>query len=117
LVLFGSRVVTSHRGQQPQEVRAGPVANVEAAVRELRASLRGQLIRPGDQSYDEARKALNAMIDRRPALIARCAGAADAIAAVRFAQENRVVVSVKGGAHNFPGNSLCDGGLVIDFSR
>jgi FAD/FMN-containing dehydrogenase len=87
-----------------------------AAVRELQASLRGQLIQPGDPSYDAARQVFNAMIDRRPALIARCAGAADAIAAVRFAREHRILVSVKGGAHNFPGNSVCDGGLVIDFS-
>ena len=88
----------------------------EAEVEAFKASLRGQLIRPGDGDYDEARKLWNAMIDRRPALMARCAGAADVIAAVNFAREHDLVLSVRGGGHNVAGISLCDGGLTIDFS-
>jgi FAD/FMN-containing dehydrogenase len=88
----------------------------EAAIAGLRAAMRGRLLRPGDAGYDDARKLWNAMIDRHPGLIARCAGAADVVACVDFARENNVLVSVKGGGHNVPGVSVCDGGLVIDCS-
>ena len=88
----------------------------EAVVQELKASLRGQLIRPGDDAYEEARKVWNGMFDRRPALIARCAGTADVMSAVNFARDNRLQVAVRGGGHSFPGHSVCDGGLVIDLS-
>jgi hypothetical protein len=88
----------------------------EAAVQELRASLRGPLLRLGDQGYDEARKVWNGMIARRPALIARCAGAADAIAAVKFARTHEVLMSVRGGGHNTPGIAVCEGGLMIDLA-
>ena len=81
---------------------------------ELKAGLRGQLVSPGDEGYDRARKLWNGMFDRRPALIARCAGAADVIRAVSFARDNRLAVAVRGGGHSFPGHSVCDGGLVID---
>jgi FAD/FMN-containing dehydrogenase len=84
------------------------------AVKELKNSLRGPLLSPSEGSYDEARKVWNGMIDRRPALIARCAGVADVIAAVRFARAHRVLASVRGGGHNAPGNAVCDGGLMID---
>ena len=83
---------------------------------ELKAGLRGQLLSPGDEGYDRARKLWNGMFDRRPALIARCAGAADVIRAVSFARDNRLAVAVRGGGHSFPGHSVCDGGLVIDLS-
>ena len=83
---------------------------------EFKAGLRGQLLSPGDESYDRARKLWNGMFDRRPALIARCAGAADVIRAVSFARDNRLAVAVRGGGHSFPGHSVCDGGLVIDLS-
>lgn len=89
----------------------------EATVEGLRASLRGALICPGDADYDEARKVWNANVDKRPALIARCAGTADVISAVNFARTNDVLVSVRGGGHNIPGNCVCNGGLVIDLSR
>lgn len=70
---------------------------VESAVQHFRSSLRGQSFCPGDSGYDEARTIPNAMIDRRPAVIARCAGAADVIACVRFAREHHILVSVRGG--------------------
>jgi FAD/FMN-containing dehydrogenase len=76
----------------------------------------GELVRPADPSYDEHRRIWNGSIDRRPALIARCAGVADVIAAVRFARETGLQVAVRGGGHSFPGLSVCDGGIVIDLS-
>jgi len=88
----------------------------EAVVRGFAESLRGRLARPGDDGYDAARKVWNGMIDRRPALIARCAGPADVIAAMRFAREHGLLVSVKGGGHNITGNAVCEGGLMIDLS-
>jgi FAD/FMN-containing dehydrogenase len=88
----------------------------EAAVEELRASLRGELLCPSDMEYNEARKIWNGMFDRRPALIARCAGTADVMSAVNFARDNRLQVAVRGGGHSIPGHSVCDGGLVIDLS-
>jgi FAD binding domain/Berberine and berberine like len=88
----------------------------ESAYAELESSFRGELVRPGDPSYDERRKIWNGSIDRFPALIARCAGVADVIAAVRFARRTGLVVAVRGGGHSFPGLSVCDGGIVIDLS-
>jgi hypothetical protein len=89
----------------------------EAAVQALAATMRGPLIRPGDPSYDEARKVYNAMIDKHPALIAQCVDVADVIAAVDFARDHGVLVAVRGGGHNGPGLGTVDGGLVIDLSR
>jgi FAD/FMN-containing dehydrogenase len=83
---------------------------------EFKAGLRGQLLSPGDDGYDRARRLWNGMFDRQPALIARCAGAADVIRAVNFARDNQLAVAVRGGGHSFPGHSVCDGGLVIDLS-
>ena len=88
----------------------------EATVQGFAAGLRGPLLRPGDNGYDEARKVWNGMIDRRPALIARCTGVADVIAAVRFARDHELLVSVRGGGHNITGNAVCEGGLMIDLS-
>jgi hypothetical protein len=88
----------------------------ESAIQKLKESLRGQILLPGDQTYDAARKLPNALIDRRPALIARCAGAADVITCVRFARDHDVLVAVRGGGHSVAGKSVCDGGLVIDLS-
>ena len=82
----------------------------------LRSSLRGQLIDASSESYNQARSVWNALIDRRPALIARCAGAADVIAAVNFAREHGILTAIRGGGHNVAGNSVCDDGLVIDLS-
>ena len=88
----------------------------QAAWGELEAVFAGQLIRSSDPTYDEHRKIWNGSIDRRPALIARCAGVADVVAAVRFAQRSGLVVAVRSGGHSWPGLSLCDGGVVIDLS-
>jgi len=87
-----------------------------AAIEAFRAGLRGQLITPADEGYDAARAVWNAMIDKRPALIARCAGAADVIQAVNFARSHALLLSVRGGGHNVAGNAVCDGGLMIDLS-
>jgi FAD/FMN-containing dehydrogenase len=89
----------------------------EAAENELGVSLRGHLIRPADPEYDDARKVYNAMIDRRPALIAKCSDVADVIACVNFARENRLTLSIRGGGHNAGGLGVCDDGLVADLSR
>jgi FAD/FMN-containing dehydrogenase len=87
-----------------------------AAVDEFRASLRGALLLPAEPGYDDARRVWNGMIDRRPALIARCRGAADVIAAVNFARTHALLVAVRGGGHNVAGNAVCSGGLMIDLS-
>jgi FAD/FMN-containing dehydrogenase len=88
----------------------------ESAMQKFRESLRGQSLCPGEQAYDAVRAIPNAMIDRRPAIIARCTGTADVIACVRFAREHDVLVSVRGGGHSVAGKSVCDGGLMIDLS-
>ncbi len=86
------------------------------AVQDFRACLRGELLCPGDEGYDAARKVFNAMIDRRPAMIARCAGAADVVSAVNFARSYDLPVAVRGGGHSVAGKAVCDGGLMIDLS-
>ena len=83
----------------------------------LRGGFRGELLAAGDPGYDEARALWNAMIDRRPALIARCTGTADVVQAVRFAADNDLLSSVRGGGHNIAGLAVCEGGLMIDMSR
>ena len=83
---------------------------------EFRAALRGRLIQASDPEYDASRTIWNAMIDRRPALIVRCAGAADVLAAVNFARDKRMPLAIRGGGHNIAGSALCDDGLVIDLS-
>ena len=93
-----------------------PPALGEATLRELRESLRGELVLPSDSAYDEARSVWNGMIDRRPALIAQCTGTSDVIAAIGFARSEGLDVAVRGGSHNVAGNATCDGGVVIDLS-
>jgi FAD/FMN-containing dehydrogenase len=88
----------------------------DSQVDKLAAGLAGALLRPTDGGYDTARKVWNGMVDKRPALIARCAGAEDVIACVRFARDRDLLVSVRGGGHNYAGKSVCDGGLMIDLS-
>ena len=86
----------------------------DSVVAKFSAGLRGELLRPDDDGYDGARKVWNGMVDKRPALIARCAGTPDVVACVRFAREHDLLVSVRGGGHNYAGKSVCDGGLMID---
>jgi FAD/FMN-containing dehydrogenase len=74
----------------------------------------GELLRDGDPGYDESRRVFNAAIDRRPALVARCSGVADVIAAVAFAREQGLPISVRGGGHSVAGHAVVDGGVVID---
>jgi len=88
----------------------------QAMVEALRASLRGEVIERGHPAYDQARRVWNGLIDRRPALIARCAGTADVVEAVRIAREHRPVISIRGGGHQVAGSAVCDDGLVIDLS-
>src|ERR1700745_903257 len=87
-----------------------------AAIEKFRTGLRGRRLLRGDDGYDAARKIYNAMIEHRPAIIARCAGVADVIAAVNFARNDGLWWSVRGGGHNVSGNAVCDGGLMIDLS-
>ena len=102
---------------QQQSVATGRLTLDEVAVQDFTASLRGEVLRPTDEGYDEARTIHNGMIDRRPTLIARCAGVADVMTSVRFARAQQLLVSVRCGGHNVAGFSVCDGGLMIDLSR
>ena len=87
------------------------------AIQGFVAGVRGAVLRAGDQGYDDARAIWNGLIDRRPALIVRCTGAADVVDAVNFAREQNLLLSVKGGGHNVAGNAVNDGGVVIDLSQ
>lgn len=98
------------------EKAGAPTAPDDAAIQKLKASLRGKLIRPDDNDYDTTRRIFNGRVDKRPALIARCAGAADVIASVNFAREHGMVVSVRSGGHGSTGAAVCEGGLMIDLS-
>ena len=86
------------------------------SVEGFQAGLRGDLLRPDDPRYETARKVYNGMIDRRPALIVRCANVADVIASVRFGRETGMLTAIRGGGHNAGGLGVCDDGLVIDLS-
>jgi FAD binding domain/Berberine and berberine like len=88
-----------------------------SAVETLGAQIRGDVITPGDATYEAARRVNNGMIDRRPSLIVRCVDAADVVACVNMARENRLPLAVRGGGHNVAGLGTCDGGLVVDLSR
>ena len=92
------------------------VALDRKATDDLKTRLRGALLRPGDGGYDDARSVWNAMIDRRPALIAQCRGTPDVMACVNFAREQKIPISIKGGGHNIAGLAVCDGGLMVDMS-
>ena len=89
----------------------------EDHIQQFRTTFRGELIRPGEEGYENARKIWNASVDKHPGIVARCLGVADVVAAVNFARENELLVAVRGGGHNVGGRALCDGGLVIDLSR
>jgi FAD/FMN-containing dehydrogenase len=86
-------------------------------LQEFRAAFRGSLIFAGDPAYEAERSVWNAMIDRRPALIAQATGTADIVAAVRFAGQHQLLLSLRGGGHNIAGLAVCEGGLMLDLSR
>ncbi|MGH8839530.1 MAG: FAD-dependent oxidoreductase [Jiangellaceae bacterium] len=88
----------------------------QRALSELAARFRGELVLPADAAYEDRRRVWNGSINRYPALIARCAGVADVIGAVRFGHRTGLTVAVRSGGHSFPGLSVCDGGLVVDLS-
>ena len=88
----------------------------EETIENLKSKVKGQIVLPSDPSYDEVRQIWNAMIDRRPALIVRCAEASDVPHAISFARENELEISIRGAGHNIAGNALCDNGIMIDFS-
>jgi FAD/FMN-containing dehydrogenase len=116
-------IAASESSTQPgsTDLRAVKLSGAEttierAAVRDLRASLKGTLLAPGEDGYEAARHVWNGMIDKHPALIARCTETADVVRAVTFARERELLLAVRGGGHSFPGYSTCNGGLVIDLS-
>jgi FAD/FMN-containing dehydrogenase len=86
-------------------------------IEELKRGFKGEVLLPGDGAYDSARKIWNAMVDKHPAVIARCATTSDVVRGVTFARESGLLLAVRGGGHNIAGNAICDDGLVIDLSR
>ena len=86
-------------------------------IEELKDGFAGEIVVPGDAAYDDARRIWNAMIDKRPAVVARCAGTADVVRAVAFAKAMGLPLAVRGGGHHIAGNAVCDGGIVVDLSR
>ncbi len=89
----------------------------EGAIQKLVASVRGELLRPGDEGYESARRVWNRKQDKHPGMIVRCAGVADVICAIDFARTHGLLVAVRGGGHSYAGHAICDGGIVIDLSR
>ena len=86
-------------------------------ITELASGFEGEILRPGDDAYDGARQIWNAMVDKHPAVIARCASVSDVVRAVNFARETGLLLAVRGGGHNIAGSALCDGGIVVDLSK
>ena len=88
----------------------------EAAIRRLSSGARRESVRPEDDGYDATREVFNGMVDRRPALIVRCAGVADVVRGVEFARSHDPPLSIRGGGHSVAGKAVCDGGLMLDLS-
>src|SRR5207253_8968647 len=102
-----------HRHKSFREERMTASAS---AIEHFRSGLSGAVLRPEDDGYEGARRIWNAMIDKRPALIARCRTVSDIVSCVHFARDHGLPLSVRGGGHNVAGNAVCDGGLMIDLS-
>ncbi len=111
-----STEASDHPAMDAADGRAlrAPMRLDRAALADLRRSFRGKLIDPAGPGYDRHRRVWNGSIDRYPALIARCAGPPDVVAAIAFARRTGLPLAVRGGGHSFPGLSVCDGGVVID---
>lgn len=115
------RLLAQGAGGRARDLQATLLAGGQGTVRgseveDLRSRLRGALLLPGESGYDDARRIWNGAFDRRPALIARCAGAADVREAVTFGREHGLLMAVRGGGHSLSGQSVCDGGLMIDLA-
>ena len=96
----------------------GSVPNVEGKkIEGLKSGFKGVVVLPGDSGYEDARKIWNGMIDKRPAIIARCTSTADVVRAVNFARDNGLLLAIRSGGHNIAGNAMCDDGIVIDLSQ
>ena len=112
-----STMTTSTLANLSIRTNDGGSATVPAeALEALRGALRGTFCLPGDPAFETARTVWNAMIDRRPALIVRAAGAADVIRTVNLAREHKLLLSVRGGGHNIAGSAVCEGGLMLDLT-
>src|SRR5512145_2660046 len=113
--IWREAIPSAHQG--PRRLRSeGRTPMQDTEIADFKTGLRGQVIEPKDEGYDEARALYNGMIDKRPRLIARCADIADVIAAVNFGRDSHLLVAIRGGGHNGPGLGSCDDGLVIDLS-
>src|SRR5215510_4922810 len=93
------------------------ITSVAGAAAELASTFGGQLLKPADMGYDDARKVHNGLIDKRPALIARCRGVADVVDAINLTRRLGLEVAVRGGGHNVAGRATIDGGVMIDLSQ
>lgn len=94
------------------------MTNLQATkIEDLKGKFRGEVLLPGDDAYEDARKIWNAMIDKHPALIVRCTTTSDIVLAVNFARDNGLLLAVRGGGHNIAGSAMCDDGIVIDLSQ
>ncbi len=114
---FSRRARAAIPDELPVLSRTGkPVLLKRAEVSELASSMRGPLLLAGDTGYEQARRIWNGAFDRKPAAIARCAGAADVVRAVQFAATHDLLVAVRGGGHSLPGHSVCEGGFMIDLA-
>jgi len=113
-ILMGALRLEDNARTEPSLTESGLQAS---DVAQLRQTLRGDLVVPGDPGYDQARRVWNGMVDRKPAAVIYCAGPDDVIKAVNFARSRNLLVAVRGGGHNVAGSSVCDAGVVIDVSR
>jgi FAD/FMN-containing dehydrogenase len=94
------------------------MVNLQAnKLKALKDGFKGEILLPGDSAYESARKIWNAMIDKHPAVIARCAATSDVVRGVNFARDNEILLAIRGGGHNIAGNAMCDNGIVIDLSQ
>jgi FAD/FMN-containing dehydrogenase len=105
-----SDIAIEHRSER------GMIGISKEAIESLKSKIKSQIVQPTDSNYNQVRQIWNAMIERRPALIVRCAEAADVPHAIAFAREHGLEISIRGAGHNIAGNALCDNGLMIDFS-